>query len=98
MVDTLKSRYAISSAVGALYGFSSFLRGISSVSTMGGMDLGSRRDAASCEEKGGRVREGMKMGHSIQCTQNLGFENPGNVVCGEYSASVADLQSEFDSG
>ena len=47
VVDTLKSRYAISSDVGALYGLSSFFRGMSSVSMMGGMVLGSRRAAAS---------------------------------------------------
>ena len=56
-METLKSRYAIISDVGTLYGSSNFLtRGMSSVSRMGGRDLGSRSGAASWRE-GGRGRE-----------------------------------------
>ena len=32
------------------------------------------------------------------CVVDLGLEDPGNVVCGEDTDDVADLQSEFDGG
>ena len=35
---------------------------------------------------------------SVVCVVDLGLEDPGNVVCGEDTDDVADLQSEFDGG